>query len=315
MKAGTWFTLACSLAGIGMVIAADVTPGQPPAPPPPPHFFAPKSPVPLTMDGVLNEDIWQKATPVRVDYVDKGGGVPTEPPKMISKVVWDDHYLYIGYEVFDTNVTAAGQGDLQGPKGRQRESVVIDSTGKADFTEFFISFGDANFFWEIHHNAANNFSDVWCTVVDPKWPLAKSSMHRYGIMFGAIDIIEDEGPYTLATAVNFRFAPKGNRSTLNNPADVDQGYTAEIRLPWAGIGAPRDLETFIPVDPNNKGFTIPGPWKMTGQTASLLSVCHNGDINQNYFHSAPQRQGGWFHTSYPLWPVYEFVDTMPEPKP
>jgi hypothetical protein len=93
---------------------------------------------------------------------------------------------------------------------------------------------------------------------------------------------------------------------------MDTGYTAEIRLPWAGIGTPRPWETRIFADPSRARFTIPGPWQVNGKQLRMLTVCHNGDYDQFYFHSAPTRHGDWFHNSFEHWPIYRFVDVKQE---
>lgn len=290
-------------------------PAAPPPAPNPPRVDAPKATVPVVIDGVLNEPVWAQATPLRVDYLDKKPGEPTDPPKMTVRVAWDDFYLYLGYEFLDANLQAAGTGETQGPPNNRREGVVADPSKTPDFVEFFISFGDPNFFWEVHHNAANQLSDIWCTVADPAWPLAKSSIHRWGIHFATQEFLQDDPPYTLAMAVHMLGTPDGRTSTVNDAADTDRGYSAELRLPWFALGTPRPWETRVKADPTRPHFTIPGPWQVAGKEVNLLTVLHNGDIPEMYFHSAPTRRGDWFHRSFPHWPVYRFVADTPPPAP
>jgi len=290
--------------GILTLHAADETKKELPAPP---QYDAPRAEQTITVDGILYEPVWADATAVEVGYLDKEPGKLQKPCRMIVKVAWDDQYLYLAYETFDRNVMAKGAGNEQGPEHNRREEVVAYPTDPPDFVEFFISFSDPTFFWEIHHNAANQFTDIWCTVVDPSWPLANSTMHLWGIHFAREEYIKDDGPYKLAKAVHMKIVKDRQASTVNNPADKDVGYTAEIRLPWRSIGVDRRRASTINLDPENHWDTMPGPWKMEGQTVSILTVCHDGDSGEMYYHSAPARKGSWFHSSYSAWPVYTFT--------
>jgi hypothetical protein len=250
-----------------------------------------KSEAPLVIDGVLDEPAWEHAVRVPVDFVHGKTGQKSPDHHMDVRYTWDEHYFYIGYETFDKNLVAVGTGKKEGPEKNQREGCEISHpTQPVDVVEFFISFGDHRFFWEIHHNAANQFNDIWCNVYDDSWPISKSSIDRYGIHFGASEFIKDdeEGGRTFASAVKLKPAAGGKPSTLNDPSDVDTGYVGELRIPWAGLGAPRDRETF---DAKHKR----GPWKMEGQQMLVLAVVQDGDLKDRYHHSSPTFPGGWFH--------------------
>lgn len=266
---------------------------------------------PVAVDGVLDEPCWRQAAPVRADYINSKQGVLSEEPRLVARFAYDDQFLYIAYETFDHNLVALGTGRKQGPDDNQREVCVIWKDGvKVDVVEFFISFGDERFFWEIHHNAANQFNDLWITVVDPAWPIAKSSMAPFGIIFGEEMAIPDDGPHKLACAVRLKPKADGRPSTVNGPTDADTGYTAEIRLPWAGLGAPRDRRTWIERDPPEPGkpkLRGPGPWRMAGQELLILAAVQDGDLAERYHHSSPTRRGGWFHTSVRDWPRYRLA--------
>ena len=169
-----------------------------------------------------------------------------------------------------------------------------------DVVEFFVSFNDPHFFWELHHNALNDFNDVWCVVPDPTWQFYKSSLTPFHIYFGNDEYIHDQGEHTLAKAVHLKPKADGKPSTVNDSSDTDTGYTAELRLPWLGLGAPQAAG--------------PGPWKMAGEMLQVLSVVQDGDLPQKYHHSSPIRTpGGFFHTSYDSWPVYKCVSPKPAP--
>ncbi|MGD0094017.1 MAG: sugar-binding protein, partial [Planctomycetota bacterium] len=264
----------------------------------------------ITVDGKLEKPCWKQAPPVRVDYIHGKVGTLSSEPRAIAKYLWDDHYLYIGYETFDKNLVAIGTGEKQGPPGNQREGCEISVEGKkVDVVEFFISLGDESFFWEIHHNAANQFNDIWCTLFPENHPIYNSTLSTWGIHFANEEYLKDEGEYKVAMAVQLKPKADGKPSTINDDSDVDTGYTGEIRIPWAALGAPRDRQTWL--DPETgkpvsqrKPKSAPGPWKMEGLVVLIMAVVQDGDLKDRYHHSSPTFKGGWFHKGAAEWPRY-----------
>jgi len=282
-------------------LAADPVPEAPK----PEEVF--KAAAPLVVDGQLDEAAWQKAAAVAVDFIGTKTGVKSDTPRAVAKYTWDDHYLYLGYETFDANLIALGKDETQGPPANRRQGCEIhDPKGgiKVDVVEFFISFGDEHFFWELHQNALNQFNDVWCVSVDPAWPVAKTTMSFYEIIFNHNEWLADDGASTVQIAVKTKPKADGTPSTVNDSSDVDTGCTAEIRLPWRSIGAPTAAATWIERKPEPR---LPGPWKMAGQAVSLLAVVQDGDLKERYHHSSPTKKPGWFHKTQPAWPRYLFV--------
>lgn len=250
----------------------------------------------ITVDGKLDEPAWKGVQPVEVNYIYGQAGKKASEPRMQARYLWDDHYLYLGYETFDENLVAVASGETDGPAENRRPGCAIfDPEQKVDVVEFFISFEDPNFFWEVHHNAANQFNDIWCTVIDPDWKLARSSISAVGILFGAGEHLRDdfESRHTLA-------------SGAQRKAD-GSGYTGEMRIPWFGLGAPVDrqqIEVLPPELPGGRKRRLHGPWKMAGVQLRLLAVFQNGDLPQRYHHSSPSFSGGWFHKGFEHWPQY-----------
>lgn len=257
---------------------------------------------PIVIDGVLDEPAWKDALTVDVKYVWGKVGEAREP-WMKVKYTWDDQYLYIGYETFDKNLVALGNGEKEGPKGNEREGCKIaDDKMKVDVIEFFISFGDPRFFWEIHHNALNQFNDIWIVVVDDKQPIHRSSMFFDGIYFGWREIIKDdpEAGARLQTAVKLKPKADGKPSTVNDSSDEDTGYVGELRLPWVGLGAPKAAESWVGEGKERHR----GPWKMAGEQMRILAVCQNADFKEHYYHSSPTKPGSWFHKGTEHYPSY-----------
>ncbi len=267
-----------------------------------------KTTKPIVIDGVLDEPAWQKAVSIPIKYIyggkkDAAGcfSRPSTQPHGIVKCTWDEHYLYIGYECYDENLVALSSDKQQGPPDNRREGCEIwHDTIKVDVVEFFIAFESDRFFWELHHNALNQLNDVWITVPDKSWPFYQSSMAgRWRIVFAGDEFLKDQdetnrktgkrGHYTLATAV--KLMGQSTVSTDNSGKDKDQGYSAELRLPWFGLGAPRTCQ---------RGFD----WKMKGREIRILGVSQNADLKDRYHTTAKTLTGGFFHSQAKLWPRY-----------
>lgn len=268
-----------------------------------------KTDKPITIDGVLDEPAWKQAAPVEAVYAYGKAGDKREP-RMVARYTWDDHYLYIGYETFDKNLVAVSSGVKKGPRTNQRDGCLIAHEKEpVDVVEFFVCLGDLHFFWELHHNAANQFNDIFCIVADDAWPIKKSNQFRFGIHFGTDEVLRDDEPAgkTLAMAVKLKPKADGKPSTVNDSSDVDTGYVGELRIPWLGLGADVDRETFVtvePTEPGGKKRSMHGPWKMAGQQLKILTVVQDGELKEHYLHSSPTLQGGFFHQNAKHWPGY-----------
>ena len=269
-----------------------------------------KAPSAIAVDGVLDEAAWKKAQVVEANYVWGQVGRRSAKPQMRVRYTWDDHHLYVGYETFDRNLVALGTGHKEGPSNNLREGCAITHpTGKPDVVEFFISFGDLRFFREVHHNAGNQFNDIWCVVVDKAWPISTSTMNRFGIQLLQREYLQDDAATgrRLAMAVALKPKADGRPSTVNDANDVDTGYTGELRLPWLGLGAPRDRETWVTAakaGSESRPLRRHGPWKMAGQEVRILAVVQNGDLKERYHHSSATKPGDWFHKGAEHYPRY-----------
>jgi hypothetical protein len=232
-------------------------------------------------------------------------------PRGIVRYTWDDQYLYIGYVVYDDNLVARGNGELKGPAENRREGLGESTDAlPTDRTEFFVVFADDHFFWELHHDAANHFSDIWVMVADPQWPIYQSTMAgRWKIAFMHQEYVDDQvdvdratgerTAFRLATAV--KLLPNSTVSADNARADKDQGYTAELRLPWHGIGAPAACRRGL-------------KWDLHGQEIRLLAVTQNGEVPGCYHCSATGLPAGWFHHGVASFPRFRLADPAREPE-
>jgi hypothetical protein len=155
---------------------------------------------PIHIDGRLDEPAWQQA-PWTGEFADIEG--PSKPPpryRTRAKMLWDDEYFYVGAELEEPHVWATLT---------QHDSVIFQDN---DFEVFIDPNSDNHEYYEFEMNALNT-----------TWDLFLKKPYKDG--GPAINEWEIRG---LKTAVHVR-------GTLNDPTDVDQGWTVEIAFPWQAL--------------------------------------------------------------------------------
>ncbi len=152
---------------------------------------------PILVDGKLDEAAWA-AAPWTADFVDIEGAAKPKPRfRTRAKLLWDEDFLYIAAEMEEPHVWATLT---------QHDSVIFQDP---DFEVFIDPKGDTHNYYEFEMNALNTGWDLM---------LDKPYMDQ-GTPNNAWDIPG------LKTAVHVN-------GTLNNPADIDQGWSIEIAFPW-----------------------------------------------------------------------------------
>ncbi|HUX96236.1 MAG TPA: carbohydrate-binding family 9-like protein [Bacteroidales bacterium] len=180
-------------------VASSSTDSFPPKPEPE-SYVCYRTLSPVVVDGVLNEDAWNKV-PWTNDFRDIEGSVKPLPwYKTRAKVLWDDKYVYFAAELEDPHVWA---------KLKQRDTIIfIDN----DFEIFIDPDGDTHAYYELEVNALGT-----------PWDLLLLKPYRDGgkAVFGW-----DIAGLKVGTKVN---------GTLNNPSDEDTGWTVEIAIPFISL--------------------------------------------------------------------------------
>lgn len=248
------------------------------------------------IDGKLNDDCWKRAKPILVVYPHGGTGKATDPVPMTMWVSWDANYLYLAYEVTDADLVALGTGRESGPPNNRRPQCVEYAPAKnLDLAEFFICLGSNQFFWEIHHNAANHLNTLWIQIPSPgKLAEIRNPVYR-DVTFHRNRYLPDQGANTLKRAVRLKKKRDGRPSTLNQPSDQDSGYFGEVRLPWAGLMF--DRTPFRDVH------------QLTKLELSILAVNLNGNRRQAKYHSSASNLPRlMYHFSVTKWPLYKLVE-------
>jgi hypothetical protein len=168
---------------------------------PPRGYVCYRADRPPRIDGRLDDPAWQSA-PWTEDFADIEGDAKPRPRfRTRVKMLWDDRYLYVGAEMEEPHVW----GTLT-----EHDSVIFQDN---DFEVFIDPDGDNHEYYEFEINALNT-----------GWDLFLSKPYKDG--GSALNNWEIPG---LKTAVHVD-------GTLNDPRDMDRGWSVELAFPWAVLG-------------------------------------------------------------------------------
>lgn len=164
----------------------------------PKHYICYRVNTPLDIDGQLTEPAWQK-TPWTDAFVDIEGSLRPLPRfKTRARMLWDDAYLYIAAELEEPHVWAnlINHDDI----------IFYDN----DFEVFIDPDGDTHRYFELELNA---FATHWDLFLDKPYRDECKPLFFWDIR-------------GLKKAVTVQ-------GTINDPGDIDQGWTVELAIPWA----------------------------------------------------------------------------------
>ena len=163
----------------------------------------------ITIDGKLDEPSWSAAASTG-PFVDVGSGreSPHAPTRGSAKLLWDDTHLYVGFEVTDKKVHGGWPADAKDPHLWEKDTVeiMIDPDGDGDNKDYY----------EIQVNPQN-------LVFDTQYDAYNSPNGNGRGPFG-----HEEWSAGLTSAVIIH-------GTMDDDSDVDQGYTVEVKIPWASF--------------------------------------------------------------------------------
>lgn len=155
--------------------------------------YTPQAPV---IDGDINDPVWQNARWTD-DFVDIEGDVKPRPQfKTNVKMLWDDSCLYVAARVIDPNVWATL---------KKHDQVVFADN---DVELFINPNGTTHQYFEIECNAINTIFDLYLN----------KPYRNGGTPMAGWDVAG------LRSAVKIQ-------GTLNDPKDVDKGWTMEMAIP------------------------------------------------------------------------------------
>uniref|UniRef100_UPI00404841FF carbohydrate-binding family 9-like protein n=2 Tax=Roseivirga sp. TaxID=1964215 RepID=UPI00404841FF len=162
----------------------------------PKYYIVHKVTESVTIDGKANETAWSQAKWTE-DFIDIEGDKNPQPYlKTRVKMLWDTSYLYFFAELEEPHIWATIT---------KKDEVIFHDN---DFEIFIDPNGDTHNYFEFEVNALNTV-----------WDLMLTKPYRDG--GNAIDNWDVKG---LKTAVNIS-------GSINNPNDIDKGWSIEIAIP------------------------------------------------------------------------------------
>lgn len=167
-------------------------------PPLPPTGVCQRTTGPITIDGRADEPDWQAAIPLSPLRDIEGGAIDDETR---IRLLWDDHYLYVHAEMPEPHLRATLT---------EHDSVIYRDP---DFEIFIDPDGDGLNYIEWEVNALGT-----------TWDLFLPRPYRHGDNL----VLHDWEMPGLRHAVQLR-------GTLNDPSDVDEGWSVEVAIPWRSI--------------------------------------------------------------------------------
>jgi hypothetical protein len=181
----------------------------------PRHYVAPYTSVEPRIDGRLDDPAWRTAA-WSEPFVDiEGDAKPAPRFRTRMKLLWDDSALFVAAEMQEPHVWATLT---------RRDAVIFHDN---DFELFLDPNGDARDYGELEINALNTVWDLFLAVPYRDGGHADDAWNITG----------------LRTAVAIR-------GTLNDPRDVDTGWTVELALPWRALA--RVTHTGTPPQPGDR---------------------------------------------------------------
>jgi hypothetical protein len=179
-----------------------------PAKPNPRGYVCYRNPVPIVIDGILDDVSWKDA-PWTDYFVDiEGSAKPAPRYKTRAKVLWDDANLYVAAELEEPNVWATL---------RQRDTIIFYDN---DFEIFIDPDGDTQAYYELEVNAFGT-----------PWDLLLLRPYR------------DGGPPVTGWDIAGLDVGVHVDGTINYPLDTDNGWTVEIKIP---LGALKECSIGLP---------------------------------------------------------------------
>lgn len=161
-----------------------------------PTYRAPKRKAEISIDGALDDPGWKDAPSTGAFLRTTDGAAARFRTE--ARLVWDEEFLYVGFDVQDDDVWAKLEKKDDPLYGEEVVEIFIDADG------------DGKTYDELELSPRNVQFDAY-------FPARRTGM----------DLAWDSG---MTTAVQIK-------GTLNEPGSKDEGWTAEMKIPLKGLAA------------------------------------------------------------------------------
>lgn len=162
----------------------------------------------ITIDGKLSEPAWERAATTGA-FIDVGNGKPNPsfPVQGAAKLLWDEKYLYVAFEVTSNDIVGGFSKDVKNPRLWEKDTIeiMIDPDGDGDNKDYY----------EIQINPQNLVFDTQYDDYNQPKDDAKGE-------FGHMD---------WESKVNSAVIVDGE---MDKPG-AGKGYVVEARIPWASF--------------------------------------------------------------------------------
>lgn len=163
----------------------------------------------ITIDGKLDEPAWAQAASTG-PFVDVGSGRenPRLPTQGSARLVWDQTFLYVAFEVTDKKVHGGWPAGAKDPHLWEKDTVeiMIDPDGDGDNKDYY----------EIQINPQNLVFDT--------------QYDGYNFPNG-----NGRGPFGHEDWSAGQKSAVIVHGTLDDDSDADRGYTVEAQIPWSSF--------------------------------------------------------------------------------
>ncbi|WP_437927029.1 carbohydrate-binding family 9-like protein [Sorangium sp. So ce291] len=167
----------------------------------------------IAIDGRLDEPAWQAAARTG-PFVNVGTGREDRslPTQGEARLLWDEAFLYVGFDVSDGTITGGFPQGARDPHLWERDTVevMIDPDGDGDNKDYY----------EIQISPQN-------LVFDSQFDDYNAPRGGASGPFG-----HQEWSAGLASAVELR-------GTIDDDSDEDRGYVVEAKIPWSSFAKAR----------------------------------------------------------------------------
>ena len=163
----------------------------------------------VTIDGKLDEPAWASAAATG-PFVDVGSGRPNPgiPVQGEARLLWDDTFLYAGFEVLEAKVRGGWPAGAQDPHLWEKDTIEIMVDPDGD--------GNNKDYYELQVNPQN-------LIFDTQYDGYNAPNGNGRGPFG-----HEEWSAKLESAIVLH-------GTIDDDSDTDRGYTVEAKIPWASF--------------------------------------------------------------------------------
>jgi len=208
------------------------------------HYTCHRTEHRIDVDGRLDKPAWREAPKSR-RFVDFVTGVPGLLDTRMA-ALWDDEFLYVAFWASEPNVRAGLA---------ERDSLVWTEND----LEIFI--GGEDCYYEFEINALGTVYEVFYIWQDALKKGSRFDLPEFDLRERRVDVLGG-----FQDAMRYGKHPRGARwafmdwdlpglrtavqvrGTINDPSDIDEGWTAEIAFPWSGMKRLAGRRTLPPRD-------------------------------------------------------------------